>query len=150
MQLDGYVQALREDLAALATLGDENTERAAQLLAVALESAFGRRLLEALTEASLELAEQLDGAHVEVRIAGADPRLVVIRDDGDTPTAGAADEAYTARITLRLPETVKARIEAAAAREAVSVNTWIVNVLSRGSESRRASAGRRLTGYGQS
>ncbi len=148
MQLDGYVQALREDLAALATLGDENTERAAQLLAVALESAFGRRLLEALTEASLELAEQLDGAHVEVRLAGADPRLVVIRDDGDA--AGGADEAYSARITLRLPESVKARIEEAAAREAVSVNTWIVNVLSRGSESRRASAGRRLTGYGQS
>ena len=149
MQLDGYVQALREDLAALATLGDENTERAAQLLAVALESAFGRRLLEALTEASLELAEQLDGAHVEVRLAGSDPRLVVIRDEGEATTA-AADEAYAARITLRLPESLKTRIEDAAARETVSVNTWIVNVLSRGSESRRTSAGRRLTGYGQS
>jgi hypothetical protein len=150
VQLDGYVQALREDLSALAGLGDENTQRSAQLLAAALESSFGRRLLEALTEASLELADQLDGVRVEVRLAGSDPQLVVVPDDADPSAAGAADEAYSARITLRLPESLKSRVDAAAARENVSVNTWIVNVLSRGSEPRRSSAGRRLSGYGQS
>ena len=46
MQIDSYVQALREDLARVAALGDESTARAAELLAVALESALGRRLLE--------------------------------------------------------------------------------------------------------
>ena len=45
MQIDGYVQALREDLARVAAVGDESTARAAELLAVALESALGRRLL---------------------------------------------------------------------------------------------------------
>lgn len=148
MQIDGYVQALREDLASVAALGDESTSRAAQLLAVALESALGRRLLEALTEATLELSSQLEGARVEIRLAGGEPQLVVVAED--EPRSGAADEDYSARITLRLPESLKSRIEAAASREGASVNTWIVHQLLRGAEPRRAGAGRRLTGFGQS
>jgi hypothetical protein len=45
-----------EDLARVAAVGDESTARAAELLAVALESSLGRRLQEALAEAALELA----------------------------------------------------------------------------------------------
>jgi hypothetical protein len=148
MQIDGYVQALREDLASVAALGDESTQRAAQLLAVALESSFGRRLLEALTEATLELTSQLDGARVELRLSGGEPELVVVSEE--EPAVGPADGELTARITLRLPEALKSRVEAAAAREGVSVNTWIVQRLQRGSESRRGPGGRRLTGFGQS
>jgi hypothetical protein len=148
MQIEGYVQALREDLASVAALGDESTARAAQLLAVALESAFGRRLLEALNEASLELTAQLDDGRVEVRLSGSEPQLVLVPGE---PEAGPADEAMSARITLRLPESLKARLEEAASREGVSVNTWIVQRLQRGtSEPRRSPGGRRLTGYGQS
>jgi hypothetical protein len=147
MQIDGYVQALKDDLAAVAALGDESTARAAQLLGVALESAFGRRLLEALTEATLELEEQLGGVRVEVRLSGSEPHLVVVQDE---PAPGPADEASSARITLRLPESLKSRIEDAAAREGVSVNTWVLHVLLRGTESRRQQPGRRLTGFGQS
>src|SRR5438067_786923 len=73
MQIDGYVQALREDLARVAAVGDESTARAAELLAVALESALGRRLLEAIGEAALELSGQLEDGRVEVRVAGGDP-----------------------------------------------------------------------------
>jgi hypothetical protein len=146
MQIEGYVQALQEDLAAVASLGDESTARAAQLLGVALESALGRRLLEALTEATLELGDQLDGARIEVRLAGSDPQLVVVRDE---PTQSPSDEAASARITLRLSESLKSRIEDAAARGGVSVNTWIVQVLGHGTEPHRPH-GRRLTGFGQS
>jgi HicB family len=151
MQIDGYVQALREDLARVAAVGDESTARAAELLAVALESALGRRLLEALGEAALELSGQLDDGHVEVRFAGGDPELVLVRDDGATP-AEPADEAFTARISLRLPESLKARLDSAAARDGVSVNTWLVQVLARAAEPRSPSGGsrRRLTGYGRS
>ncbi|SRR6266702_5033392 len=147
MQIDAYVQALREDLAAVAALGDENTSRAAQLLAVALESAFGRRLLEALTEASMELGDQLGGARIEVRLSGGDPQLVVVEEEA---AHGPSDEALSARITLRLPESLKSRIEDAAAREGVSLNTWIVQLLTRGALERRRGGGRRLTGFGQS
>jgi HicB family len=153
MQIDGYVQALREDLARVAAVGDESTARAAELLAVALESALGRRLLEALGEAALELSGQLDDGRVEVRYAGSDPELVLVRDEVEAAVEP-ADEAFTARITLRLPESLKARLEGAAAREGVSVNTWLVQALSRlQGESRPSSSGgsrRRLTGYGRS
>jgi hypothetical protein len=147
MQIEAYVQALREDLAAVAALGDEHAVRAAQLVGVALESAFARRLLEALTEATVELGDQLDGVRIEVRLAGGEPQLVAVPDE---PVAEPSDEAASARITLRLPESLKARVEDAAAREGVSVNTWIVQALSRGAERRARHGGRRLTGFGQS
>jgi hypothetical protein len=154
MQIDGYVQALREDLARIAAVGDESTARAAELLAVALESAVGRRLLEALGEAALELTGQLDEGRVEVRFAGSDPELVYVRDEQEAP-ADASDEAFTARITLRLPENLKARLEAAASSQGVSLNTWLVHSLARSplSESRPSTSSgsrRRLTGYGRS
>jgi len=151
MQIDGYVQALREDLARVAAVGDESTARAAELLSVALESAVGRRLLEALGEAALELNGQLDSGRVEVRFAGSDPELVYIPDE-ETAPAEQADEAFTARITLRLPESLKNRLDAAAALHGVSVNTWLVQVLVRTLEQRPSSGGsrRRLTGYGRS
>ena len=153
MQIDGHIQALREDLARIAAVGDESTARAAELLAVALESALGRRLLEAIGEAALELSGQLEDGRVEVRVAGGDPELVFVRDEEAAPVEP-ADEAFTARITLRLPESLKARLEAAAAREGVSVNTWLVHVLAHvGHGEPRAPRGgsrRRLTGYGRS
>src|SRR5947207_4311635 len=152
MQIDGYVQALREDLVRVAAVGDESTARSAELLAVALESAVGRRLLEALGEAALELNAQLDNGRVEVRFAGGDPEFVYVRDEEAEP-AEPADEAFTARITLRLPESLKARLESLAAAHGLSVNTLIVQVLSRGAEPRTPSGGgsrRRLTGYGRS
>ncbi|MDX6470964.1 MAG: hypothetical protein QOF75_2767 [Gaiellaceae bacterium] len=152
MQIEGYVQALRDDLARVAALGDESTARAADLLAVALESALGRRLQEALGEAALELSGQLDSGRVEVRIAGGDPELVYVPDEQGATAAEATSEDFTARITLRLPESLKARLEAAATREGVSVNTWLVQMLQNAAEPRGHSSGsrRRLTGYGRS
>jgi HicB family len=150
MQIDGYVQALKEDLANVAQLGDENAKRAAQLLAVALESSFGRRLLEALNEAALELSSQLETARIEVRLSANEPQLVVVEEEGE-PAAGTGDEAFSARITLRLPESLKTRIEQAAAQEGASVNTWLVQALTRGVEPRRSASGRRrMTGFAQS
>lgn len=154
MQIDGYVQALREDLVRVAAVGDESTARAAELLAVALESAVGRRFLEALGEAALELNGQLERGRVEIRFAGGDPELVYVRDE-EEPGTEPADEAFSARITLRLPESLKTRLESSAARDGVSVNTWIVQALFRAGESRPSAGGtsgsrRRLTGYGRS
>jgi HicB family len=150
MQIEGYVQALREDLARVAAVGDESTTRAADLLAVALESSLGRRLQEALAEAALELTAQLESGRVEVRVAGGDPELVLVREEEAVPEP--ADEAFTARITLRLPESLKVRIEAAASRDGVSVNTWLVQALQRSAEPRtpRGRSRHRLTGYGRS
>jgi len=151
MQVDAYVQALREDLARVAAVGDESTARAAEPLALALESSLARRLQEALAEAALELSTQLEQGRVEVRVAGGDSELVYVKDEAPAQHE-AADEAFGARITLRLPESLKSRLEATAATSGVSVNTWLVQALNRLLEPRPAAGGsrRRLTGYGRS
>ena len=61
----------------------------------------------------------------------------------------APDEDLTSRITLRLPESLKARIESAAASQGVSVNTWLVRAAGRGVD-RPTTFGNRLTGFAQS
>ena len=150
MQVESYVEAVCEDLARVAAVGDESTARAAELLAVALESSLGRRLQEALAEAALELSAQLQHGSVEVRVAGGDLELVHVGDAEPAP-AEAADEVFSARITLRLPESLKSRLEAAAATNGVSVNTWLVQALERVLQPRPSASGSsRLTGYGRS
>jgi hypothetical protein len=147
MQLQRFIDALRADLTAVAELGDETTADAAGRLVISLQASVGLRLLDALSEAVLELNEKLPSGHVEVRLAGQDPEFVYVSDEPEAPAAP-ADEAYTARITLRLPEAIKASVEAAASREGVSVNTWIVRAISRGSTAAPAAqSGNRLTGY---
>ena len=65
--------------------------------------------------------------------------------------APAAEDGLTARITLRLPDSLKGSVEEAASREGVSVNTWIVKALARGlSAAPTPRIGSRLTGYGRS
>jgi len=147
MQLQRFIDALKADLTAVAELGDESTATAAGRLVVTLQASVGLRLLDALSEAALELNDKLPAGHVEVRLTGQDPELVYVSDEPEAPAA-AADEAYTARITLRLPENLKGEVEKAAAREGVSVNTYIVRALSRSSTSAPTQqSGNRLTGY---
>src|SRR5438874_1798854 len=129
MELAPHVEALQRDLAAIAAVGDDATAQAAQRLSVAIRASTGLRLLDALGEVALELNAQLPSGRVEVRLAGQDPSLVYVDEGGAAPPA--SDEGATARITLRLTESLKAGIEAAAAREGVSVNTWLVRALGR-------------------
>lgn len=150
MQIEEHVQALREDLARIAAVGDDATKRAAELLADALEPSFARRIQEALAESALELSAELEVGRIEVRLVGNDPELIFVPEE---PAAeDATGEAPEARITLRLPRSLKSRIEVAATREGVSVNTWLIKALQRASESRHWHGGskRRLTGFGRS
>ena len=147
MQLDTHVQALQAELASLASIGDEQVAAAAERLSQGLASSLRLRLLELLSEAALEVGTQLPSGHVEVRLAGQDPALVYIPEETEVESPP-AEEGLTARITLRLPEGLKAGVEASAAREGLSVNAWIVRALSRstGATSRRG-PGSRLTGF---
>ena len=149
MQLEPHVEALRAELASLASLGDEHVAAAGERLSQALGSALALRLLEILSEAGLEVSSQLPSGHVELRLAGQEPSLVYVEaEDSAAPTA---EDGLSARITLRLPESLKASLEAAASREGVSVNSWIIKALARGVSSTVSSrVGSRLTGFGQS
>jgi uncharacterized protein (DUF1778 family) len=153
MQLAPHVEALQKDLESIAAVGDEATARAARQLSMALRASTGMRLLDALSEAALELSGQLAAGHVEVRLTGADPALVYVEDERAQETVAVADEDQSARITLRLPESLKERVDGAAAAEGVSVNTWIVRALTRSvasPTSSRRQRGNRLTGFGRS
>jgi len=150
MQLQRFVDALKADLTAVAELGDEATADAATRLVVTLQASIGLRLLDALSEAALELTDRLPSGHVEVRLAGQDPELIFVGDEPETAPA-AAEDGHTARISLRLPEALKTAVESAAAREGVSVNTWIVRALTRSTTSgTTVQSGNRLQGWARS
>ena len=147
MQLQRFIDSLKADLTAVAELGDDATADAAGRLVVTLQASVGLRLLDALSEAALELNDKLPSGHVEVRLSGQDPELVYVSDEPEAPVGG-AEAAYSARITLRLPESLKAAVELAASRDGISVNAWIVRSLSRmSSAAPTTQSGNRLTGY---
>jgi|SRR5579859_6651525 len=151
MQTTPYVDALLADLEAMASLGDEAVANAAQRLSQTLRASAGMRLLDLLGEAALEVSGQLPSGHVEVRLAGQEPSLVYVDEEPSAAAPSAAGDDASARITLRLSESLKSSVEAAASREGVSVNTWIVRALGRAASApatRRV--GRRLTGYAES
>jgi len=151
MQLDTHIQAIREDLVNTARIGDEATAEAANRLSDALAATLHLRLLDLLGEAALEIAGQLGTARVEVRLAGREPELVVVMEEADDSVQVTPGEEYSGRITLRLPETLKASVEAAAASEGISTNAWLVRSIARMLD-RRPHAKRsrsRLQGYAQ-
>ena len=148
MQMAHHLHAIQEDLAAAAALAaDELTADAARRLSQALGSSLHLRLLDVISEAAADLSAAIPG-RIEVRLAGRDPELVYV--DEESESAPAAEDPLTARITLRLPDSLKVQIDVAASREGVSTNSWIVRALSRGLDSRPSRVGRRLTGYAES
>ncbi|MGH2734508.1 MAG: toxin-antitoxin system HicB family antitoxin [Actinomycetota bacterium] len=148
MQTSTWIDALLTDLRDLAAIGDERTARAADALARALGASLERRWLDLLSEVVLEINSQLPAGHVEVRLAGRDPEIVFV--DEQEPSPAAPPEDTGARITLRLPESLKTSLEEAAARDGLSVNSLIVRALSRSLDrGRPARRSNRLRGFVQ-
>ena len=139
MDISRHVQAIQSDLTAAAALGDEASAAVGERLAAAVAPSIQLRLLGVLTEATLALNAQLSTVHVEVRLVGRDPELVLVDDQAVAaePPPSPGDD-LSARMTLRLPELLKRQIEAASAREGVSANAWVVRALARALEPRTA------------
>ncbi len=148
MQIAHHLHAIQEDLAAAAALAaDEPTAEAARRLSQALGSSLHLRLLDLVSEAAADLSAAVPG-RIEVRLAGRDPELVYVDEEADSASpAPGSDDALTARITLRLPDSLKVQIDVASSREGVSTNSWIIRALARGLDSRTTRSGRRLTGF---
>lgn len=148
MNLTIILESLQEDLQGLAELGDERAIGIARRLADSLGSNLRLKLLDVLSQAAAEVSSKLPSGHVEVRLAGQEPELVYVEAAAEAGTFG---EELSARISLRLPESLKTAVEKAAAREGVSTNAWLVRAIARATESRPAHvSGKRLTGYAQS
>jgi hypothetical protein len=159
-----YVDQLRRELVASAELGGDEARALAERLTGPLEASLRLALLSALSAAAEEITSQLAPGSVDVRLRGGDIGFVVTPAPGPEPhhdepepapappPAADGDDAATARITLRVPEQLKARIEDAAGREGFSVNTWLVRAVSQGLDaapSGRATDSRRSRKYGQ-
>jgi HicB family len=135
MDITPYVEALRRDLLAAADIGGPDTRAGAERMLVALEPSVRLLVLEVLAQAAAEVTAELPAGTVEVRLHGRDPDLVVdLPEPAPAPAplpsdGGDPDDGTVARVTLRLPESVKTRAEELAAASGHSLNTWIVQAL---------------------
>lgn len=145
MQLSEYVDRLREQFAATAEAAAPEVRDVAERLVPPLDAAVRLVLLEALAAAAEEITLDLAPGSVHLRLRGRDPDFVV------TPAAPAApapqpapepaaplepESGPAARVNFRPPESLKARIEEAAARDGLSVNTWLTRAASAALEPR--------------
>ena len=132
MDLQPYVDAVRHELTVAAAAGGADARALAERLTAPLDSSIRLALLEALSDAAEQITRELAPASVEVRLRGRDPEFTVSAATPEThepPVLGAGDvdeDGGTWRVTLRLPEHLRSRVEAAARGEGLSVNAWLV------------------------
>jgi HicB family len=150
MKMSLVVDGLRSDVVAVGELGDDVVAELAERIADVLARSAPVRVLDLLSDAATEVSAELPEGRVELRVAGDDVQLAYVEDEH---VAGDVDDdgQLPARITLRLSEALKARVEEGAAAQGMSVNSYIVRALGRGastSRNYRSRGGTRLRGYG--
>jgi len=149
MDLSRHLTRIRGDLESLGSLADQAAAEAASRIIGALDASLRLALLDVVIEAGEEVGAQLPSGRVEVRLEAGDPVLTYVEDPG-APASTPREEGPEARITLRLPETLKASVEIAAAEEGQSTNSWLVQTIARSLEPRRQRGTTRITGYARS
>ncbi|WP_165986389.1 hypothetical protein [Streptomyces sp. YIM 98790] len=154
MDLKRYVDTLRQELLVAAEAGDETAREAAERLVAPLTSAVRLVLLDVVSAAADEITRDLAPGSVEVRLRGLEPVFLVTPPPGEgefdeppeeergllgpggpslpplSATTVNGEDGATSRINFRPPEHLKARIEEAAGRERMSVNSWLVRAVS--------------------
>jgi hypothetical protein len=130
-------------------------------LSAPLESALRLALLEVLSAAAEEITGELAPRSVEVRLRGRDPEFVVsapldepafnnpdnVVGDSDKMFVGQYDDdGGTWRVTLRLPEGLRAAVETAARHEGASLNAWLVRAAAKASQGAGQGAGQSGSG----
>jgi hypothetical protein len=167
MDITHPINTLSQDLARAAQVGGSEAYAAAERLLLALDPAMRLAFIDVLSQAANEISAALPGVAISVRLEGRDPVFAI----QGAPMAERADEASgpaddvepeadegdaTARITLRLPEALKVKAEAMAARRGQSLNTWLVaaaraaaqdNPSGPSSSGRRHGLGRHVQGW---
>jgi hypothetical protein len=163
MKMSWVVDGLRSDVISVGELGDDTVAEVADRIAEVLGRSIPSRILDLLSEISAEVSAELPDGRVEIRVSGDDVDLAYVEDapgrsagaDADADAEGGGeperDRDMSARITLRLSESLKARVEEGAARQGISVNTFIVRTLEHGASGQHKQknyARNRLRGYG--
>jgi hypothetical protein len=161
VDLRPYIESIHQQLAETAEAGGDEARALAERLAAPLDAAIRLALQDALGAAAAEITVELAPGSVELRLRGRNPEFVVTAapvepagDDladltYDTPasperSADDTDDGGVSRINLRMPDSLKVRVERAANGEGLSVNAWLVRAA--GSALDRADPGRRPGG----
>jgi hypothetical protein len=148
MNLSSYVTQVRDGVTQAAALADDHTRQVAERLGGAVDASTRLALISALSDAAGTISAELAPGSVEVRMVGQDPEFVVSLPPVDSeptllapeaestepaPTADEAaldpDDEPIARISLRLPQSVKARVDEKAAAEQISTNAWLIRAV---------------------
>jgi len=146
MDIGPYVESIHHQLEIAAEAGGDEARALAERLAAPLDSAIRLALQDALAAATEEITTELAPGSVELRLRGRDPEFVVTLPPADAfveeasgsdeiaPGVGSTegDEGTMARINVRMPDHLKARIEQAAANDGLSVNAWLVRAAAAG------------------
>ncbi|MBV9592522.1 MAG: hypothetical protein JO147_01800 [Actinobacteria bacterium] len=155
MQLDRFVEQVQEQLSSAAALGDDRAQQIASTLVHAAAPAVRLAVLGAVAAAADELTAALldvPGApRVTVRL-DADGVHIATASTATPPAAPRADDGdISARISLRLSESLKGEIDSAATRAGISVNTWLMQAataaLSAAPERPPRASTQRVTGW---
>lgn len=123
--------------------GDPEFEAMAATLLATLEPVVKQIALDLAEQAAVEVSAQLGTTTIEVVMSEGEPTLRVRSGGGE---ADIASESLDARITLRLPPTLKERVEVAADEVGESVNSWLVRTLANQASERSRRSTRRITG----
>jgi hypothetical protein len=135
MDITPYVESLRSSLTSAAESAGDETRQAAERLGFALDSSARLAIMEAVSQAAAEITAEMPDGGVDVRLNGRDLDFLV-HVAAPTPPAPPPppapediEDGNLARITLRIPESVKAKAEERAAEAGQSLNTWLVSVV---------------------
>ncbi|MDX1621204.1 MAG: hypothetical protein R3320_09455 [Nitriliruptorales bacterium] len=107
--------------------GDEAVVSAGEVVLSALRPAVSALALDLCQQAAAEIGAQLRDHTVEVVMRDGEPMLQVREPETQVPAAD-PDE-LEARLTLRLPESVKRLVEEEASATGDSINSWVVRTL---------------------
>ena len=145
MDLSPYIESVRAGVVSASSLADETTQHVAARLGTAIESSTRLALIRALSDAAGTISAELAPSSVEVRMVGSEPEFVVSIQTADAePTLlmpesehAGEDAAATsdvedepvARISLRLPQSVKTRVDEIASAEGISTNAWLIRAV---------------------
>jgi hypothetical protein len=142
MELSPYLETVRHGVTQAAALADDATQQVAQRLGTAIESSTRLALIQALSDAAGTISAELAPASVEVRMSGQNPEFVVsvpagsaeptmlMPPDEQPPTEEPElDEEPLARISLRLPHSVKTRVDEMADKDGISTNAWLIRAV---------------------
>ena len=130
------LEASIEAQLALAGSSDPVVETVGRAMMAALQPALREAAFEMANQAAEEVRAQLPGHRVDLTINEGDPTLRITPEE---TTIHAPEEDFDARITLRLPPSIKDIVERAASDSGDSVNTWVVKTLAGRAHGNRSS-----------